>query len=377
MNVKFNTVSFCGIPIKTTGAKPIKKCVQSVICDTVSFQNAKAEKGVLDEYILGLVNKIGELFEAAHSLTKIAAKSCLTVTKIKNGYPNKKIGIPGSRIFEFIKIGPNGEDISINYRIDHKIKKAIIIIDDKQYIINPNGQIAKNPSMRFIGNKNIREKGEVVQYYTQDEIDKLNIENQLYSLRAELEKYISYINSENSKLLQFRERHADSVPGNVDKYKNLIDSVTQKFVFFKTHINKLSERALDKDAFRILNKIKTFRSQNSVLLKHITPDDRSLFLIYSKINKQKAMKIYAMNYNNKTVNESYLIYNNKLAKYFPQKPNDRPKHLDYDFHYYTQEEIDNSKLESYLKIIDKRLDEINANLKRGIEDRRLQNNRNR
>lgn len=380
MKATFNTISFYGIPINKPTAKSVVKTSENIISNPLDtlpiIKKTIPEKGVLPGYEIDLINRIGELFETAHNLTKATAKALLTVSRIKNGYPKKKKGIPGSKILEFEKIGPKGEDISINYRIDHgKTKKAIIIIDGKQYVINPKGEIEKNPSMRFIGNTVQRKKGDTIEYFTQNEIDKLDINRQLFALEMELKKYIDYINAENNKLIKWRENKSDNPAGSVDKYQKLIDSVTEKFKYFKTHINKLSQKALDKDTFRILNKIKTFHAQSSIMFKNASPDERSLFLVYSTINRVKAMKVFLMNYNNKTVCESYVIYKNKLAKFFPKKPNDKPKHLEYDFHYYTQEEIDNSMLEKLLKIIDKRLDEINNNLNKGIEERKAKRKR--
>lgn len=104
-----NRIPFCGV----SGAKPFNstiKKIPSLNCvDTFTLS-----RGVLDEYSLHIVNEIRELFELAHSTIKSVAKSCNTRNAIKNGYPNIKKGIAGSRILEFSKIGEKGEDISVN-----------------------------------------------------------------------------------------------------------------------------------------------------------------------------------------------------------------------------------------------------------------------
>ena len=76
-----------------------------------------------------------------------------------------------------------------------------------------------------------------------------------------------------------------------------------------------------------------------------------------------------MDYNNKDVDKSFVIYGNKLAKFHPKKANEKPSHLNYDFHYHTQEEIDYSGLGEYLNIINERLDVLNANLRAGIAEK--------
>lgn len=81
------------------------------------------------------------------------------------------------------------------------------------------------------------------------------------------------------------------------------------------------------------------------------------------------MKIFIMDYNNKTIDKSFIIYDDKLVKWKPKKINGKPNHSDYNFHYYTQEEIDKSPLHDYLKIIDNRLTDINDNLNKGIDER--------
>jgi len=327
------------------------------------------QKGKIDEHTFKLLNEIGELFETAHATIKSIAKSCNTRNAVKNGYKRLKKGISGSRILEFAGIGKNGEDISINLRVDHKATKSIITIDDNQLIINPKGEIEINPSMKFVNNKTERQKGDTVQYFTQDEIDEMNVNDNLYALKSELQSYISYINSRRITINNIRELKKERPSGNLNNYANIIKSVDAKFDFFKKTINKLSYNTLDKDIFRIMNKIKTFHAQNSIMLKNATPDDRSVYLVYSKINKKKAMKIFVMDYNNKTIDKSFIIYDNKLAKFFPKRVNQKPSHLDYDFHYYTQEEINSSCIDTYLKIIDDKLSEINENLVNKINER--------
>jgi len=183
MKIIFNNCTFNGLPTKPT--KPVIKSVHKI--NPIINTNG-SQKGAFREYAMSLITKIGELFELAHSSINNTSKSLRTKSKIKNGYQNIKTGVAGSRILEFEKIGPNGENISINYRIDHKKKKAIIIIDDKQFVINPKGQIEKNPSMKFIRDLNPRDKGEVIQYYTQEEIDNSKLEYYLKILEQKLDE---------------------------------------------------------------------------------------------------------------------------------------------------------------------------------------------
>lgn len=356
-----NNTSFCALPVR----KPLSK-VQPQNINT----HSSIQKGAFDAYNMRLITEIRELFETAHSMIKSIAKSCNTRNSIKNGYPKLHKGVAGSRILEFSKIGVNGEDISVNLRLERgKTQKTIIIIGDEQFVINPKGQIEKNPTMKYIRGYNNRPKGDTIQYYSQKEIDRLGKEQQFCALKAELQKYIDYINSRAKEISIIRAKKAENIPGDLDDYKDLIESVTDKFKYFKSSINKLSYNAFDKDIFRIVNKIKTFHAQNSILLKNATPDGRSLFLGYTKINRKPAMKILLLDYNNKSVDKSYVLYNNKLAKFAPKTLNERPNHLDYDFHYYTQEEIDNSDLDLFLEIIDERMEEINTNLSKGIAER--------
>ncbi len=351
MNVSFSCINFYGK-------------------NPVNLPKTSELKGSLNQFDINLVSEIKDLFELAHSSIKAVSKSCNTRNCIKNGYERLKKGIAGSRILEFPQIGEKGEDISVNVRLDHgKTKKTVIIIGDTPLVINPKGQIEKNPTMRFARESRVRQKGEVIEYYTQEEIDRLNPSRYLYALKKELNKYIEYINARCREINNIRKLKEKNIEGSVDKYSELIDAVTDGFKYFKTHINKLSEKALDKDIFRIVNKVKTFPSQNSILLKDATPDGRSLYLVYSIINKKTAMKLFLMDYGNKRIDKSFIIYNNKLAKYSPKKVNSKPAHLEYDFHYYSQEEIDNLELEYYLNLAKNRLTEVNDNLNLGINER--------
>ena len=361
MQISFNTVNYKGISSLNSIKKPIAKNIPN------------HQRGALSEFDMGIVNEIRDLFELAHSAIKSVGKSCNTRSAIKNGYEKLKTGVAGSRILEFSKIGAQEEDISVNLRVyrgkPKKKEKTIIIIGDTQLIINSNGQIEKNPSMKFIRDNSNREKGEVVSYYSQKEIDNLNPTYYFNVLKSELKKYIDYIKSRCSEIDKIREIKAKNIAGSIEKYKDLIEDVTNEFHYFKTHINKLSESASEKESFRILNKVKTFHAQNSIMLKKAMPDDRSLYLVYSKINSKPAMKLFVMDYNNKDIDKSFVIYDNKLAKYFPKKASDKPNHLEYDFHYFTQEDIDKSGLEYYFNLFKDRLSEVNDKLEQGIADR--------
>lgn len=371
--MKLNNISFYGRPITRPVEKYAPKIVsvmQSTTKTPIVQSNNIASKGALSEFDLKNINDVKDLFEYVHYSIKSVAKAQGTRTSIRNGYSKLKKSIAGSRILEFSEIGKNGEDISINIRIDHgKTKKAILMIDDKQFVINPKGEIEKNPSMRFIREKEVRPKGTKIKYYTQKEIDDLDIREQIYALKDELKKFIDYISIRAKAIYAIRYQKAENTPGNILKHKRTLDIIEEKFRFFKSSINKLSRYSLDKDIFRICNKIKTFHAQNSILFKEATPDGRSLFLIYSKIKGKTAIKVLLMDYNNKDVDKSFVIYDNKLAKFHPKKANEKPSHLNYDFHYHTQEEIDHSGLGEYLNIINERLDILNANLRAGIAER--------
>ena len=366
-------ISFYGLTPKLNVINKTEKPLRQVNQTFTPELSIKTDniKGKLDEYTLNLLNEIRELFELAHSSIKAVAKSGNTRNAIKNGYPAIKKGVAGSRILEFENIGNNGENISVNLRIDHgKEKKTIIGIDKQQLVINARGQIEKNPSMRFVSENNVRKKNEKLQFFTQKEIDSMNTINQFSALKNELQKYLGYIANRHKAINDIREKRADNIPGNLDNYKELIGDITDNFNYFKTHINKLTENKLDKALFRMYNKVKTMHGQNSMLLKDATTDGRSLFVGFTKFNQKKVMKICVMDYNNKTIDKSFIIYDNKLAKYSPKKVTDRPKHTEYGFHYYTQEEIDKSELEKYMYNVLDRLEDINDNLKQGIEERR-------
>ena len=365
MKISFETINYYGSQQNKTVNTASKNISFAGNCIPLS------SKGTLGDFNMNILNEIRDLFEYAHSTIKSIAKSCNTRSTIKNGYNNLKKGIAGSRILEFKNIGQNGEDIAVNLRIDHgKYPKTIIFIDEKQLVINRDKKKKKNSSMRFTHKANKREKNEILDYFSQKEIDSLDIYKHLFALKKELKKYIDYILLRQKDINEIREKKADNIPGNLTTLSDKIKKIDTEFQYFKSHINKLSYNSLDKDIFRIYNKIKTFHAQNSIMFKDATNDGRSIFLGYSKINRKKAMKIFLMDYNNKNVDKSFVIYENKLAKFNPKTVNKKPSHLDYDFHYYTQEEIDNSGLEKYMDTILEKFKEVNDNLQRGIEERK-------
>ena len=364
MNISYTNINFGAQPTNINIIKAIKT---PTIHDALV---SSAEKGTLSEHNMALISDIRDLFGLAHSSIKAIAKSLNTRTAIKNGYSGLKKGIAGSKILEFKSIGTNGEDISVNLLLQGTREKTIIGIGDKRLVINAKGQIEKNPSLRFVNENSVRQKGEKLQFYTQKEIDNLDTDCQFFALRNELQKYLNYILNRHKAIINIREKRADGIPGNLNGYKTLINEINKNYNYFKTHINKLTTNSLDKALFRMYNKIKTFVAQKSILLKDATPDGRSVYVGYTIFNKKEVMKILVMDYNNKTVDKSFILYDNKLAKYTPKKVNDRPKHPEYDFHYYTQEEIDNSELEQYMNIVLNRFEKVNDNLRHGIEEKR-------
>lgn len=372
MKISFETINYYGSQQNKTVNTASKYISFAGNCIPLS------SKGTLGDFNMNILNEIRELFEYAHKSIKSVAKSCNTRNAVKNGYDKLKKGVAGSRILEFKNIGQNGEDIAINLRIDHgKYPKTIIFIDDKQLVINQNGNIEKNSTMRFTHKTQNREKNEILNFFSQKEIDNLDIYQHLYALKKELKKYIDYILLRQKSINEIREKKADNIPGNLDTLSDKIMRIDTEFQFFKSNINKLSYNSLEKDIFRIYNKIKTFHAQKSIMFKNATNDERSIFLGYSIINRKKAMKIFLMDYNNKSVDKSFIIYENKLAKLNPKTVNEKPSHLDYDFHYYTQEEINNSGLEKYMDTILERFNELNSNLKRGIAERKAKHTQKR
>lgn len=365
MNLSVNNINFCGTNPNNVITKEVKKTA-SVLNSTYSPNNAK---GQLSELGCNLILDIQDLFKNAHSLIKSIAKSANTRSSVKNGYPGIKRGIAGSKILEFEKIGANGEDVAVNFRVEHRNSpRTVIFIGGKQLVINGKGQIEKNPTLQFIGKTLERGKGETLKFFSQKEIDELNIENYLFLLKQELKKYLDYIVSRKKTIDAIREKQADNIPGSLDEYKPLIDDITEDFKYFKANLERLSYKGNDKNFFRIFNKIKTIQ-RNAILFKDATTDGRSLYLVFSKVKFKDMIKICLMDYNNKTVDKSFIIFENKLVKFNPKTVTQRPKHPENGFHYYTQEEIDNTELDTYLSIIGDRLEDINEKLRTGIKER--------
>lgn len=161
----------------------------------VRFLTPQSAKGILKKEDFAFVSELrdsyGEIFKNLHSI-----KNNVTRTKIKNSYGDTlEKGSAGSRALNFIGIGPDAENLSINM-FSYQAKPHLILTDasGKLYIINPRGQVMKTPPLVMsrtaavnVGSSNR------VRYYTQEELKQINFSEKFAPLKEELKHYNDFI----------------------------------------------------------------------------------------------------------------------------------------------------------------------------------------
>lgn len=317
-------------------------------------------KGMLKDNDNILAAEITDLFNEVHETLK-TIKNSLTRSKIKNGYPPLKMGKAGSRMLEFEGIGQNRENISVNILNDHYEKHLIINVEAfggkmKNIIVNSKGEVLKRPSSVLEREWYIDGKEKGGQFYTQDEVDNLNFSQYLISLKKELELYKAFINRKINAISDKKLKHTTFEEGSVEKYNNLLNSVNKQYSYYKTNITGIFDKK-ERHAIKERFNIHTQKGHPSIILRQITPDGEDLHLSYPKINGEICTKILIIDKVG-AIKNTLLVKENKLVKYEADNIHSR-KRNDRGFYYYSQQEVDQSKLEEYLKIIEKHLKIVN------------------
>lgn len=313
-----------------------------------------APKATMNQKCSKIANEIKTLFQEIHTkLTSIP--DVYTKLQIRNGYPSITSGTPKSKQLDFLQIGSPKADYSINIVSDRQNTKLLIInIQEEEkeaqhIIIKPNGEVMKEANINRIYNFGNKSK-----YYTEKELESWNFKDKLTILRDELIKYKAYLEKSVETKNSVKNFYSTSEIGTIDDESlKLIKNIKTLFDACKAKMLKIKD-APRKNAFKNRYQIDTIMSSPSLIFKNTSITNEEIHLSFPALNGELCTKILVVNQNGE-IKKSLFIEKDKLVK-FNASNLGRSKRKDTKINYYSQEEINNSELSHYLKILKSRLD---------------------
>lgn len=323
--------------------KPITPKPKSAILDRVAT-----------ETVGGVIESYQNVRKSLHSITTPKMR-----TKIKKEFPSAKENPPGSKALEFRGIGPNGEDMSVNFLVYEQDKFVVIKItppegNEKYMVVTQRGEIIKRHLHKFLRNQDICNNPDSLIYRGTGENDSVDYTKYLDVLKNELENYNEFINSKINALAKSKENYTTTISGSLKDMLPDIEAVHEKYLKYKK-VTQAIRPIQKKHELQKKFHIESRQSQPALLLRDITPFNEHIFISFPIISKERYTKIILLDKDD-NIKETFLIRKDKLVK-FDAKNIHRSKRNDTEIHYHTQEVIDNSGLKDYLKMIDDRLTE--------------------
>lgn len=309
-------------------------------------------KAVLDDNTAKITDDIQKLFyEVQERIASI--QNGVSRSKIKNGYPNARPSIHGSKQLEFGAIGVGEDDYSVNI-ITIAAGQSHLVVK-----INKDEVIIVDPKHRVLKEKNLGKVyglGSSAVYYTQQEIDSPLFAPKLEVLRRELERYNEYLKEKIAAFNAYKEHYSTGEVGTIDKKTlALMKDVMRQFDGCKAKMLKIRDAA-PKKAFKQKYNIDTRDGSPSLIFKNINEDGEHLHLSFPTMAGVRCMKII-IEKRNGNIGKSLFVNGDKLVK-FKATSLGRSKRTDTDSNYYSQEEIEASGLYEFLQILKKRLNII-------------------
>ena len=319
----------------------------------------KNKKGVLSREQMAYVEILEKLFNDVHEkLNTIPTQNFRY--KVKNSYNNGKIdGANASKVLKFKEISPSGENISINFVNYNKKKYAVIAVTQlngtvKPLIINPDGEVVKTPHPILIRDPQHHRR---MEYYSQYEINEMDILQYMIALRKELKNYGNYI----EKCIASREFYKPSCDtGSVEDCAQITANIYKNYCRYKKNIMHLGSK--ERSSFRYLMGFVPMQGNPALVIKNINKDKEIVHLSFPVFDGKKCTKLLVLNDENK-IAKTFYIMDNKLVKFNAGSIHSK-KQINRQICYYSQEEIDKSGLREYLKAVNERLESAVESLSR-------------
>lgn len=312
-----------------------------------------SNSGVLDENQLETTKNIKNIFADIYN-TLDSISNITTRHKVKNAYHLIKPGLRGTRLLEFDNLQGSAKELMINYVSDHDTKCLVMCFtnpDGKKHniIINDAGKVMKEKVIRSLANA-----GSKTSYYTQEEINNPEFSQELHFVKKQMENYLDFLKNRAQEIEKKKDRLSTSEIGRIKpEILKLAEETFDSFKKTKSALAEMKDMTIYKRAKELLN-YDSKKGSPSLILKNITDKNEDLYVSFPVVLGKKCTKIIVCE-GSENIIKSFFVIDDKLVK-FEAKKLGRSARKDNAFNYYSQEEIDNSKLDEYLQIIKTRLE---------------------
>ena len=297
-------------------------------------------------------------FNSAHEKL-LGIKSMMVRSKIKNGYGDKlEKGFAGSKELRFVGIGRDDTNVSVNM-LNYQYQRHLIVKmqsadgEEKYFVTNPKGEVFKTPPLTLIFGRQPNNAENLVEFYTQPELEAFDMHEFLTPLYAELRKYNEHIDKSIDLLEARRVRYSteDDV-GSLLNERPLIDGIEEKYRAYKKNMLTLSLKSRHKIADRL-----GFDTINRpcMIMRRVGSDFEDLCVSFPVFEGQKGLKIQVLGEKD-VVTKTFYIMNDKLMKFESDNILSK-KHAGRKVYYHSADELEQSGVRRYLGIIDKKLQE--------------------
>lgn len=303
-----------------------------------------------------VVEGIVSLFTSAHEKI-LGVKNMALRSKLKNGYGEVlEKGVAGSKELRFVGIGADGANVSVNM-LNYQYEKNLIVKmttkdgAEKYFIVNPMGEVIKEPPLMLKFGKQKNNADNVVEYYSQADLETFNMQEFLLPLYTELKKYNKYIDSGIEAMAARRVRYSTVEDiGSLLDVRPTIDAIEKNYLNYKKGVVTLSVKSRHKIAdqlgFDVINR-------PCLIMRGVGENVEDLCLSFPVFEGQKGFKIQVLGEKD-IVTKTFYIMNDKLMKFESDKILSK-KHGGRKVYYYSKEEVEKSGVREYLKIVDAKL----------------------
>jgi len=307
---------------------------------------------------LDIAESIAKKYNIIKSLYKRFNNNA-TQYNVRNYYKKYDSKNSTINIMSFKNIGPNGENIGIG-SYTHKGENYLMIKvqpdAESQYsyafVIAKDGTVRKNLPYETVRTQSAKKRHDAIpEYYTQSELNKLNIKGCLECAEAELEKFKNHTLKCINRQVDFAATYNNDNIGSLSEQMPRIDGIFNKLEKLKKNIRGHFEYLADCIPYLKGKNIDIEFSRRGIRLGNVTPEGYDLRITFPSVLCQRANQILIMD--GEEIKKSFYIVDNKLLKLDIRNLHDAFTHAKRQRYYHSQEYIDNSGLIDYIGLIEK------------------------
>ena len=322
-----------------------------------------------------IIKSINNKFEIIQKLYKKISDG-RTKYELRSSYKNYLPQTVANKL-GFKNIGPNGENICLfdtNYK--NNAYTAIILSDkcnnEVKFVISKEDKsVRKNLPSKFVQSENSGYRISLTpNYYTQKELDGLNLYSYLFCLDKEMENFIQHTQNWFNKKEEIKLIKSNRDVATTEQYNRLLDDIRLNFEEYRKKMRTYLRKTHKSKKFKIENGISTKLASTAVKFDNITKEGYDLRLSFPKVREQRAVQILVMS--GEKIEKSFFIIDDKLLRFNIKDLDDKIHHSNQKRYYYNKEYLEESQLESYLLILKNKLNELNNKLD-AIREKQIQN----